>query len=158
MSRVAAKIELTAEEREQLERNVKQQRIEKRVYLRSRIILMSAEGMECIEIADKLGVSEKTARKWRKRFSEERLRGMDDLERSGAPERFTEEQRKEIISLATTAPELMENWTLSNVTKLVRERFGCPVSIETIRQILKNAGPQETPAGVVLKKKEQPEG
>lgn len=155
--RVAVKIELTPEEREQLEHNVKQHTIEKRLYLRSRIVLLSAAGRECIEIADMLGVSEKTCRKWRKRFAAQRMAGIEDLERSGAPELFTDEERAEIVHIASAAPELLQNWTLANVTEAVRKKFRRDVSVETIRQILKNARPTEIPNGVILHKKEKKE-
>ena len=64
MPRVAVKIVLNAKEKTQLERNIKSQVVERRIYLRSKIVLLSAEGMECIEIARLLGISEKTCRKW----------------------------------------------------------------------------------------------
>jgi putative transposase len=150
--RVAVKIELTSEERQQLEQNVRPPIADQRLYLRSRIILLSAAGRECVEIAALLGVSEKTCRKWRNRFAVERMAGILDLERSGAPELFTRAERAEIIRMASTAPALLENWTLANVTAEVRQRFHRSVSVETIRQILKSAAAQaEVPSGVVLR-------
>lgn len=139
MARVAVKIELTDEERMELERNIKSQKVEKRVYLRSKIVLLSCEGKECIEIAEILVTSEKTCRKWRNRFAKERLDGIHDLQRSGAPEIFNEEERLEIIRMACSEPDLLENWTLANLTDRVKARFGRSISIETIRQILKSA-------------------
>ncbi len=157
--RVAIKIELTPAERAQLEHNVKQHTIEKRLYLRSRIVLLSAAGEECIRIADQLGVSEKTCRKWRRRFAEERMAGIEDMERSGAPELFTAGERREIIRIASTAPEILENWTLANVTAAVKKRFGKEASVETIRQILKSASSEAgMPEGVRLKRQEKQQG
>ncbi len=139
MPRVAVKIELTDTERAELEKNIKGHKIEKRLYIRSRIILLAAEGKECIEIAEILGVSEKTCRKWRTRFAEKRLDGIVDLERSGAPDTFTEEERLEIIRLACSQPEIAKNWTLAYLTEMAIERIGRSISIETVRQILKSA-------------------
>lgn len=139
MSRVAVRIELTPEERTELEKNVKGQKVEKRLYIRSRIILLAAEGKECTEIAKILDVSEKTCRKWRNRFAEKRLDGILDLERCGAPDTFTEEERLEVIRLACSPPEIPRNWTLANLTELVKEKIGRSISIETVRQILKSA-------------------
>jgi putative transposase len=139
MARVAVKIELTEAERAELERNVKGHKVEKRLYIRSKIILLAAEGRECIEIAKLLNVSEKTCRKWRNRFAEKRLEGILDLERSGAPDTFTEEERLEIIRIACSQPEEPKNWTLSYLTELVKEKIGRSISIETVRQILKSA-------------------
>lgn len=138
MPRVAVKIELTNEERAELDKNVKGHKVEKRLYIRSRIILLAAAGKECIEIAEILGVSEKTCRKWRNRFAEKRLDGIVDLERSGAPDTFTEEERLEIIRLACSQPEVPKNWTLAYLTETAKERIGHSISIETVRQILKS--------------------
>lgn len=139
MARVAVKIELTAAERTELEKNSKGHKVEKRLYIRSKIILLAAEGKECTEIAKILDVSEKTCRKWRNRFAERRLDGILDLERSGAPDTFTEEERLEIIRISCSQPEEPRNWTLSYLTELVKEKIGRSISIETVRQILKSA-------------------
>lgn len=139
MPRVAVKIELTAEERVELEKNVKGHKVEKRLYIRSRIVLLAAEGKECIEIAKILDVSEKTCRKWRTRFAEKRMEGILDLERSGAPDTFTEEERLEVIRLACSQPDEPRNWTLAHLTEMVKEKIGRSISIETVRQILKSA-------------------
>lgn len=139
MTRVAVKIELTPEEKRELEKNVKGHKTEKRLYIRSKIILMSAEGMECTQIAKILNISAKTCRKWRNRFAENRMEGMKDLERSGSPNTFTQEERLEIIRLACSEPDIPKNWTLAYLTELVKERIGRPISIETVRQILKTA-------------------
>ena len=84
------------------------------------------------------------------------MAGIEDLERSGAPELFTSGERQEILRIASTAPEILENWTLANVTEAVKKRFGREVSVETIRQILKAAPADGTvPEGVRLKKHEK---
>lgn len=139
MPRVSPAIYLTEKERLELERNVKSLKVEKRLYLRSRIILLAAEGMESARIAEELNISEKTCRKWRHRFEEMRLEGILDLDRPGAPETFSEEERLEIIKLACTQPSDLKNWTLANLTEQVREKIGRSISIETVRKILKSA-------------------
>lgn len=139
MTRVAVKIELTPEERRELEKNVKGHKTEKRLFIRSQIVLMSADGMECTKIAEILNISAKTCRKWRNRFAEKRMAGMEDLERSGSPNTFTTEERLEIIKLACSEPDVPKNWTLAYLTEQVKQKIGRPISIETVRQILKSA-------------------
>ena len=139
MPRVAVKIVLSAKEKMQLERNIKSQVVERRIYLRSKIVLLSAEGRECIEIARLLGLSEKTCRKWRNRFAQDRMDGLMDLQRCGAPEIFTEAEREEIIRMACEAPADLGSWTLANLTERVKACFGKSISVETIRLILKSA-------------------
>ena len=138
MSRVAVKITLTAAEKRELERNLAPD-ADRKLRQRSEIVLLAAEGLECIEIAERLGISEKTCRNWRKRFARERLDGLSDRQRPGAPRIFTPEERREIISIACEPPEDIRNWTLANITERVRERFGRAISVETIRLILRSA-------------------
>jgi transposase len=142
MSRSSVKIDLTNEERFELERNVKGQKVEKRLYIRSKIVLLAAQGMESLEIAKVLGVSEKTCRKWRNRFAQKRLEGIEDLKRSGAPDTFTEQERLEIIKLSCSEPEIPRNWTLAYLTEVAKEKIGRSISIETVRQILKSSDSQ----------------
>jgi len=139
MPRISPPIYLTASERSELEKNVKGHKVEKRLFLRSQIVLLAAEGVESVNIAKELNLSEKTCRKWRHRFEKKRLGGIVDLERSGAPETFTEEERLSIIHLACTQPPILKNWTLANIAEQAREKIGKSVSIETVRKILKTA-------------------
>ncbi len=142
MSRNSVKIDLTNEELFELEKKIKSQKVEKRLYIRSKIVLLAAQGMESLEIAKVLGVSEKTCRKWRNRFAEMRLKGIEDLQRSGAPDTFTEKEREEIIKLACIEPEIPRYWTLSYLTEMAKKKIGRSISLETVRQILKSADSQ----------------
>ncbi|MBB5337511.1 helix-turn-helix domain-containing protein [Pectinatus brassicae] len=159
MPRIAVKIILSDKEKSLLKKNISGQRVEKRMYLRSKIILLSAEGKECIEIAKMLGISEKTCRKWRNRFAKQRMDGLNDLQRTGAPELFTEEEKMQIIQKSCSAPVMLENWTLANITQWAREFFSREVSIESIRQILKTADKStiisDMPDNVVYMKKKK---
>jgi len=142
LPRNSVKIELTNEERYELEKNVKSQKIEKRLFIRSSIVLFSAQGLQSKEIAQKLGVTEKTALKWRNRFAKYRLEGISDLERPGAPETFTELERLEIIRMSCSEPPIARNWTLAYLTEESSKLIGRSISIETIRQILRTANKQ----------------
>lgn len=52
---------------------------------RARIVLACAEGCQNKEVAAKLGAAEMTVGKWRRRFVQERLEGLRDEPRPGAP-------------------------------------------------------------------------
>jgi transposase-like protein len=56
--------------------------------VRARIVLLAAEGTSNKEIAQRLDTSPQTACKWRKRFYEEGLDGLEDRPRSGRPPVF----------------------------------------------------------------------
>ncbi|MBS0379097.1 MAG: helix-turn-helix domain containing protein [Proteobacteria bacterium] len=55
------------------------------VALRAHIVLCAARGMTHREIAAQLGCTAQTVGKWRARFAAQRLAGLTDAPRSGAP-------------------------------------------------------------------------
>ena len=56
--------------------------------VRAKIVLMAAEGLRNDEIAARLDTPRQVVSKWRKRFHEQRLAGLDDLPRTGRPPDF----------------------------------------------------------------------
>jgi len=56
--------------------------------VRAKIVLLAAEGTSNKEIAARLDTTPQTACKWRKRFYEEGLGGLEDRPRSGRPPLF----------------------------------------------------------------------
>lgn len=56
--------------------------------VRARIVLLAAERTSNKEIARRLDTTSQTACKWRKRFYEEGLSGLEDRPRSGRPPVF----------------------------------------------------------------------
>jgi hypothetical protein len=61
-------VALTPEQREQVEAMLRRAKVEKRIYLRGRALLMMADGVPANRIAWELRVHERTAEKWRHRF------------------------------------------------------------------------------------------
>ena len=56
---------------------------------RAKIVLMAAEGLENMEIAMRLDLPREVVSRWRKRFFEKGLEGLDDLPRTGRPPGFS---------------------------------------------------------------------
>jgi Winged helix-turn helix len=56
--------------------------------VRAKIVLLASEGTSNKEIAKRLYTSPQTVSKWRKRFHEEGLGGLEDRPRSGRPPTF----------------------------------------------------------------------
>ncbi len=56
--------------------------------LRAKIILLAANGLSNDEIARRLDTRREVVSMWRKRFFEERLRGLDERSRRGRPRAF----------------------------------------------------------------------
>jgi transposase len=82
-------IRLSGPEREVLEARSRHRSSQHRDYVRSNIILLAAEGLDNKAVAARIGVDRKTVSRWRKRFFEERLSGLDERPRSGRPRRFS---------------------------------------------------------------------
>ena len=59
-----------------------------RLVLRSRIVLLAAAGTANRVIAERLGICEDTARKWRRRYCEQGIEGLADAPRAGRPRVF----------------------------------------------------------------------
>jgi len=76
-------IELSAEERAELERRARRYSSPYRDVVRARIVLMAARGLGNEEIAARLDTPRQVVSKWRKRFFEQRLPGLEELPRGG---------------------------------------------------------------------------
>ena len=57
--------------------------------VRAKAILMAAQGLENKEIGERLDLPRQIVSKWRKRFFEERLAGLEDRPRRGRPPAFS---------------------------------------------------------------------
>jgi hypothetical protein len=88
MARSQFEIVLSDEERVELERRVACYTLPHKVVQRAKMILYAAEGQSNAEIARRLETAADVVGRWRKRFFEERLAGLEDRERSGRPRRF----------------------------------------------------------------------
>lgn len=72
---VLAKLTLSDNERDQLERWVRRRKSAQDLALRSRIVLECSTGASNSEVSRRLGISMPTVRKWRSRFIDHRLDG-----------------------------------------------------------------------------------
>ena len=57
--------------------------------VRAKVILLAAEGLDNDQIGAQVSLPRQIVSKWRKRFFEERLAGLENLPRSGRPPRFS---------------------------------------------------------------------
>jgi len=114
---VIKQIEVSVEDRLELERIVRAVSSEVRMVERARIVLAAAEGLKGVEIAGRVGCSEPTVVKWRGRYAERGIEGLKDAPRSGAPLTHGPETRALLIAKACTRPEptaegaRRERWT-----------------------------------------------
>jgi hypothetical protein len=82
------RIKPTAEERAVLERRAQTPTLPFRDVQRARLILYAAEGLPDNEIAVRVDCHPEVVSKWRRRFCEEGIDGLQDRPRAGRPRRF----------------------------------------------------------------------
>jgi len=84
---------------------------------RSLIVLRCAEGYTNRDVAEYLGVSEKTVAKWRRRFLARRLDGLRDDPRPGVPRSITDEQEDALIFSTLVGRPDGRAWTRASMAK-----------------------------------------
>src|SRR5438128_5367847 len=88
MAKTRFVIVLSDEERVELERRVACYTRPHKEVQRAKMILYAAEGRSNAEIARRLETAAEVVGRWRKRFFEQRMAGLEDRERAGRPRRF----------------------------------------------------------------------
>ncbi|MDQ6949608.1 MAG: helix-turn-helix domain-containing protein [Actinomycetota bacterium] len=81
-------LDLTSEQRRALEDRARRYTLPYREVVRAKIVLMAAAGLDNDEIAARLDMRREIVSKWRKRFFEEGLAGLDERPRGGRPPAF----------------------------------------------------------------------
>jgi transposase len=118
MAFTSTAILLSEQERGALEQNVRAAKTEQRLALRSRIILMAADGVGTNAIATQLQTSPATVSKWRVRFSRVGLEGLADAPRSGTPAKYSKETELRILAkLDEAVPGGETVWTARLLVK-----------------------------------------
>ncbi len=82
-------IVLTDEERSYLETAARRYTSSYFKVIRAKAVLLAAAGFENKEIGERLDLPRQIVSKWRKRFFQERLAGLEDRPRRGRPRSFS---------------------------------------------------------------------
>jgi putative transposase len=85
----ALEIEISDDERATLLKWTRDQKTDKRLYIRAKIVLLATEGWSNTAIGEKLDFRRQSVIDWRKRFSEQGIEGLYDKPRSGRPPVFS---------------------------------------------------------------------
>ena len=138
MSRVAAAISCSAEDRKELERLSKSRTDEVRMVVRATIVLRCLAGGRNDEVAAELGIQAATAGMWRKRFATDGLAGLRDRDRPGKPPVYPAAQLRERIlqQLEAPPPAGLAGWDGGMLAKALG------VSDDAIWRVLRKEGIQ----------------
>ena len=85
---------LSREERATLEQRAAKYTSPYRDVVRAKIILLAAAGLRNDLIASRLSLQRQIVSKWRKRFFDQRLAGLDEEPRGGRQARFSPQRRR----------------------------------------------------------------
>ena len=135
--RPKAELKLTAAERQQLQAWTRRRKTAQALALRSRIVLACANGRDNRTVADELAVTPQTVSKWRGRFVRERLDGLTDAPRPGAPRTVQDADVETVITRTLeTKPKDATHWS----TRAMAQQTG--LSQATISRIWRAFGLQ----------------
>ena len=97
---------LTEAERMELESLARRSRTSPQLERRPRVVLACAAGHNNKSVARRLRLTQATVGKWRKRFVRDRVGGLLDEPRQGAPRKVTDAQVEQVVvtTLETTPP------------------------------------------------------
>lgn len=123
-------LKLSEEEQQTLEQWVRRRSSAQALALRARIVLDCASGLTNTVVAQRRQVTQQTVGKWRGRFVEQRLNGLLDEPRCGAPRTVEDEQIEAVIvRTLESKPKDATHWS----TRSMAEASG--LSHMTIRRI-----------------------
>jgi len=118
--RPKAPLTLNREERRELESLAHRSRSVPALARRARIVLACAEGRDNKTVARQLHATPATVGKWRTRFVRERLAGLYDEPRPGAPRTITDEEIEQVVvrTLEST-PRGATHWSTRGMAKAI---------------------------------------
>jgi transposase len=115
-------VEVSVEERAELERRVRAKTSTQRQAQRARIILLACEGVPNRQIAAEVAMSEQYVGIWRRRFVAERLAGLEDKARPGRPRLYGHDERLAVVAKATAErPALDSQWSHRSLSEALVE-------------------------------------
>ena len=114
----AVSIELSSEERSELEGLLRRRKTAQGLARRAGIVLLAADGLQNKDIAARLGTDPNTVSKWRRRFAERRCDGLYDEPRPGTPRKIGDDAIAETIrlTLEETPPDAT-HWSLRSMAR-----------------------------------------
>jgi transposase len=116
--RPKAVLEVTDEERDQLQQWARRRKSAQALALRSRIVLGCAEGLDNKRVAARERVRPQTVSKWRRRFVEFRLDGLSDEPRPGRPPSITADQVEDVVvATLESTPGNATHWSRAKMAE-----------------------------------------
>lgn len=111
-------IVLDQEEHQQIQALANSRSMPHGLVRRAQIVLLAAEGQSDCAVGRKLGISNSTAGKWRKRFLEQGLQGLHDELRPGRPRSISDEDVASLLSKTINSkPQSRTQWSCRSLAR-----------------------------------------
>jgi transposase len=129
-------LELTNDERIELDRRVRAATTPHRDRVRAQIVLLAADGVPGRQIAKEVGLSPQSVSKWRIGFRDHGLKGLEDADRSGRPLVYGPTDRLVLMAKVTSElPEFSSQWSHAELAHAMAAA-GIGISASQIGRIL----------------------
>jgi len=119
MARPVSRIELTAEEKTELQRRTRSSTTPQRDVLRAQIVLARAQGRSEGVVAGEIGVSVNTVSLWSKRFELGGMDGLRDAPGRGRKPSLPEAKVRQVIARVTQPPPGRQRWSTRGMASAV---------------------------------------
>ena len=134
MARSHENYKITIEEQQALEALLRSPQTPQGLATRTKIILLTATGKTADEVTVELKVTKPTVYRWRKRFKDHSLPGLQDRPRSGQPRKLSEEKVKDVLRMTVECiPHEATHWSVRLMAKAAK------ITTWQVRQIWKAA-------------------
>jgi len=133
MSRIAPILTLSSAEKTTLLKWLRSSTTEARLQFRAKLILLAADGNDNRSIATQLNTQPITVGKWRKRFAETGLSGLQDAPRPGQPVRYGQNATQRVLAKLDEPPpsgytvwsgpllaEVLDNISVDQIWRILR--------------------------------------
>lgn len=118
MARTHEKYIITEEDQQALEKLLRSPKTSQSLASRAEIVLLTAYGKTAEEVAGQLDVTLRTVYRWRKRFKDQGVAGLQDRPRSGQPKKLSEQKIKEVLRMTVESiPYEATHWSVRLMAK-----------------------------------------
>ena len=135
--RIAAKVELTEVQREQMETWATGRKMPVRLAERAKMMLLAAQGKTDKEIGADVGVWRGTVVRWRGRFIEAGLAGIEpDETRPGRKPKISGRKVKTIVAMTTRQrPDDATHWSTRSMAAVVGVKCGERAGVQNLARL-----------------------
>jgi transposase len=112
-------MDVSKEDRAELEAWLRSQTIERVMAMRAQIVLGSAEGESIRDLAERLGTSQLTVCRRRKRYRQFGIAGLRTKPRTGRRRRITHTQEHSVVAATMRPPKAATHWSARRLAKEV---------------------------------------